>query len=646
MPHLRTGFCVAVFAAATAGLGGQVQTPPPDPPAVTGTGAITGVVLDASTGAPIADAVVYLGPPNQKTGQPRRVLTDDKGRFVFQQLGPLPDGYSLGASKSGYLPGNFGQAGGTTGSRIPLTDGEWFGNAKIVLVRPASLSGTVMDESGDPVVGAYVRVLTQVTVAGVAHVARGPVAKTDDRGAYRIAGLTPGKYVVNVPVVQVGVSPSAAAGSLSVMGTPPEPTLEIDAATRVVLGRYPLPRPSSDGRLRVYAPTFYPGVMTLRDAQPIDLASGEGREGVDLRLEPVSAVRVSGTVTGPGDAIAGLRLRLLADGAETLGDGSETATTAVAGDGTFTFANVPAGQYSILARWVASEFVTRPALLLPMAELPMSPNSLTISTMGAPEGLGHDYRELDRKGSAAYWGRVRVDVGDREVSGVVVALQRGVTISGRGAWDGAPAGGAFLKQQGAPLALRLQAEPANGDISVAGPSQFRSQPSDPAAFSFEGLLPGQVYLRGTLPPKIMSIVWNGRDMTHRPFDTSEGRDYTDVVVTFTDKTTSLTGAVLDDRGRPVADASVIAFPVEREQWANYGFNPPRLRAAQPASNGTYRQTVLPPGEYFVAAIRPLAGVDWRNARFLEAASRLASRVTLDWGDAKTADLRLVQVVVK
>lgn len=626
----------------------QVRETPPRVPAapIAGSGAISGVVVDGSTGAPIADAVIYLGPPNQKTGQPRRTLTDERGRFLFQQLGPLPDGYSLGASKSGYLPGNFGPGGGTTTTRIFLADGEWFATAKIVLSRPSAISGTITDERGDPVVGAYVRVLAGVTVAGVTHLAGGPAAKTDDRGVYRIGALVPGKYIVTVPSVQVGVSADAAAKPLLVTFTAPEPTLEIDASTRLVLGRYPMPRPSDDGRLRVYAPTYFPGVRVFSDAQTIDLKRGEDREGINLRLQPVSAVRVSGTVTGSADAIPGLRLRLLAEGVEGLGDGSETATAMVAADGSFTFASVPSGQYSIVARWIASELTVRAALAAPMVELPMAPNSLIISAMGAPEGAGWNFRELDRKVSAAYWGRARVDVGDRDVTGVSVAMQRGVTISGRGAWDGAPAGGAFLQQEGVPFGIRLQVEPANGDPSLAAPTPYHTGASGPGVFAFEGLLPGQFFLRGTLQPRVKSVVWNGRDMTHQPFDTTQGRDFSDVVVTFTDKAIALAGAVLDDRGRPVPDAMVIAFPVEREQWTNYGFNPPRMRAAPTASNGTYRHANLPPGEYFVAAIRVEPGDDWRRAVFLEAASRVASRVTLDWGDAKTMDLKLVQVLVK
>jgi hypothetical protein len=327
---------------------GQQPLPQSGPPPVAGTGAISGVVVDGSTNTPLAGVVVFLGPANrQSIGQPLNQLTDDKGRFVFTNLGPVSDGYYINATKFGYTAGHYGPG---AGRQIPLADGEWFANARVVMYRPSAISGTVTDEFGDPVVSAYVRVLTQVTVGGGPHLATGPVAKTDDRGAYRIANLPAGKYVVNVPIVQVGVTPERAATPLTSGAASPEPSFEVDSATRQVLGRYPMPRPRADGRPQIYAPAFFPGVATPGDAQVIDIKNAEDRQNVDIHLQPVSVVSVSGTVAGPSDALAGLRLRLLATGSEELGDGSETATTMVGANGAFTFARVPSGHYTIEAR--------------------------------------------------------------------------------------------------------------------------------------------------------------------------------------------------------------------------------------------------------------------------------------------------------
>ena len=45
-------------------------------------------------------------------------------------------------------------------------------------------------------VGAYVRVLEQISVAGQSQLVGGVVVTTDDRGMYPFSNLQPGKYVV------------------------------------------------------------------------------------------------------------------------------------------------------------------------------------------------------------------------------------------------------------------------------------------------------------------------------------------------------------------------------------------------------------------------------------------------------------------
>src|SRR6185295_419451 len=121
-------------------------------------------------------------------------------------LAALPDGYFITASKFGYVDGHYGKAvGGAPGSRVMIANGEWFSEARVVMYRPSAISGTITDERGDAVVGAYVRVLMQVSIGGTPRFAVGPIVKTDDRGVYRIGNLGPGKYIVNVPLVQYSV---------------------------------------------------------------------------------------------------------------------------------------------------------------------------------------------------------------------------------------------------------------------------------------------------------------------------------------------------------------------------------------------------------------------------------------------------------
>src|SRR6187431_2301377 len=199
------GLALAVlFASGPSGLaqpaGGQ-QAPnlPPNltVPNTSGTGAISGVVTDSVTHQPIADVVVYLGPPNRgPAGEPVRQFTDARGRFIFRNL-PAAEAYYINASKFGYFDGLFGHSSPVLGSRIVLAAGQWISDANISLNRAAAISGTVRDEHGDAMVGVYVRALAQLTIGGEHRLAAGPVTTTDDRGMYRIAGLRAGSYLVS-----------------------------------------------------------------------------------------------------------------------------------------------------------------------------------------------------------------------------------------------------------------------------------------------------------------------------------------------------------------------------------------------------------------------------------------------------------------
>jgi hypothetical protein len=79
----------------------------------------------------------------------------------------------------------------------------------------------------------------------------------------------------------------------------------------------------------------------------IEITYGDSRSGVDVQLEPVPAVQVSGRISPDAGVTPPppLVLRLMARGQEMLGFGAEAATSMVKPDGTFTFLNVPAGEY-------------------------------------------------------------------------------------------------------------------------------------------------------------------------------------------------------------------------------------------------------------------------------------------------------------
>ncbi len=224
------------------------------PPASDGTGAISGVVTDASTHQPLAGVLVYLGLQGKgAVGRLSRQVSDEQGRFVFTDL-PAASLYFINASKPGYIESRYGQgAGGQLGSMMEIADGQWFSHADFSMSRPGAISGRVVDEYGEPAAGVFVRVLARVRVGGRMQLAAGLIAKTDDLGGYRIAGLAPGSYFIQIPSVQQSIPAAMTAAEMAgivVGGAAPNrpipdplPALDFGAASRLIVGGYATPPP-------------------------------------------------------------------------------------------------------------------------------------------------------------------------------------------------------------------------------------------------------------------------------------------------------------------------------------------------------------------------------------------------------------------
>jgi hypothetical protein len=91
---------------------------------------------------------------------------------------------------------------------------------------------------------------------------------------------------------------------------------------------------------------------------------------------------------------------------------------------------------------------------------------------------------------------------------------------------------------------------------------------------------------------------------------------------------------------------VVVFPVERARWADYGWDPMLIRSKAADSNGAFVVKGLPEGDYFAVVVDPSQHDAWTNPKFLEAASVVATRIALKWGDKKSLDLPVSKVVVK
>jgi hypothetical protein len=623
-----------------------------------GTGAISGVLTDASTGRPIEGAIVSLG---VTTGGSiiltlPRVATDPKGRFLFRDLAPSTK-YYIRAAHVGYAPARFGSSGpGIASSRltdyeirtsddivtITVAAGQWVSDLQIRLWRLGSIAGRVLDERGEPVVGVAVRGFSSALIAGHSQFVGTEPVTTDDRGEYRLANLTPGKYAVSVLSVQSTVLDSTseaaqkrAIGELSRLtggSNPGLPAVDVDGTHRVAISNFATPPPPSSTAPRAYAAQFYPGTPTISNAQLVEIAYGTSRRGVDFQLQPIPAVKVSGRVEGAGDA-SSLLLRLMPAGSERLGLGSEAATTVVERGGSFTFLNVPSGEYTLLAQTVSGEF-TRGSGEVSLPDAPGFSSDVGQAGIGnGPPGLAYS----SHTSKAKMWGRASVIVGASDVTDLVFALHPAITVRGRVVFSGG---------SGMRLSASIGAQPANGDSSLGAISVYVDVNGE-TPFSLAGL-GGGTYLI-SLPQffanyvSLASVTSAGREIRDTGLDTSSGRDIDDVVVTLTENITSIQGTV---HGDAAAGAAVIVFPVDRARWVDYGFDPLLIRSKAADNDGVFLIKGLPDGEYFAVAVDSSQHDAWTDPKFFDAASAVATRIALKWGDKKSLDLQVSKVVVK
>lgn len=600
----------------------QQPTQPPAGP-VMSTGAISGVVVDGVGKEPIEDVTVVLTFVNGSTTIRRQDFTDAKGRFVFPNL-PPGEKYTLTTSAPGYIDGGYSRDPArafSTLTNVALNADQWVSDLVIQMSRPSSIAGRVLDDAGEPMVAVFVRALKRERAGGRDIYTVGPITSTDDTGAYRISNLDPGHYVINVPSVQgQAPTPNTTGGS-------------------TVAGRYPWRAASAaDRRPLGYAPTFYPTARTPSEAQPIDLAVAQARTGVDVTLRAVPLYRVSGIVPGTPYPLA---LRLVPEGSETLGLGGDVANTFTQADGSFVFESVPAGTYSFeTGRHVVQISGRRSAgalfgeLRLPDPPRPGGPGGsggFGLPFSAAPPDVSLMVTKFSSQGDTApsFLARTTISVGGTDTTGVIVPLEAGASFSGRVIWDTNPD--------------KPELKPTNFDQSLTlepagrNPNQLRMIDTTAGVFKEPSVNPGEYWIRkrGAVSTWVVkSITVAGSDRTTRPADVSGAVD--DVVVTLTSRGAAITGSVKEP-------AAVIAFPQDQSQWSGYGFNPPNMRVVDTGTNGLFTIDRLPAGDYFVIAVDPARRLDWLEQGFFAAAAPLATRVSVTWGESKSAALAIAAV---
>ena len=150
---------------------------------------IHGMVVENLSGKPLARTNLSLQPIAGTPGGPRIAHANTNGGFEFDAL---PAGsYLLKAERRGFMPAEYGQKRwNSAGTPVVLQETDVV-TLSLRMLRYSAIRGTVSDENDvglpDHTVLAYRNTTPPEIVAE---------ATTDDRGAFRLAGLEPGSYLV------------------------------------------------------------------------------------------------------------------------------------------------------------------------------------------------------------------------------------------------------------------------------------------------------------------------------------------------------------------------------------------------------------------------------------------------------------------
>ena len=340
-----------------------------------------------------------------------------------------------------------------------------------------------------------------------------------------------------------------------------------------------------------YAPVYHPGVVDPRQATTVRVKEEERKDGVDFAFVLVRPVRVTGTIVdAAGQPAPGVQVAAMPS------DASMWLRVKSDADGRFVFDGITPGTYRVTAAFT------------PPAET-------------APGGVARDM-----------WAEATLDVSaDRVPDLVLKALPRTV-FSGRIQLD--------IPPSGRPLDLSVfrvfLTKPGfhPGEAKVEADGTFRIT-----------MIPGMHEVSATAPDastglRLRSAMWRSRDLLDDPPEFDPGADdFSDVVLTFTNRHTELSGMVRNADDAPVHEAWVVIFPTDRGLWNDYS---PRLSWVRPATDGRFMLRDVPAGAYHIAAVRDLDWRRWKSAEFLTALAAVSSRVRLEEGKPATQDLRLAR----
>ena len=505
------------------------------------TAVIEGIVVGPNGPLPGAEVTALWNPPpaSYRPETVPRATTSADGKF---SMSVSPGAYRVTARAPGFVSQTFGarragQDGANTGSVVQVDSQERLTGLKITLTQEAILTGRIATTDGQPLVRIEVAALKKRFTATGSLLEVSGKGQTDDRGEYRISGLTPGAYIIGA----TGLNPVMTG---------------YEAFVAARSNTAPPPPPSAGA----FGPRYYPDADHWSQATAIEVQSGAETRDINFLVPKRNVYAVRGRLIGlPAEP------RFVTPGIRIMPANVEYATTLVTSgnaykpDGTFELTGVAPGFHWVIAQIPATLTTEQRALL---------------STPGA------DLSQLPQ----ATRGAALVHVTNSDVENVELVIVRDLEVSGRLSIEGEQFD---FSRSGADFVLELGPTDSLGN----GASKRFSVLDADGEFIYKNLLPTAYRLViSALPAPFYVKEARYGDIDGLSESINLMRPSSTRLNIVVARGAEVTGTVIDGEARTLQNQRVVLIPSEPKRFDLY-------RSAATNGAGEFKISGVAPGVY-------------------------------------------------
>jgi hypothetical protein len=291
--------------------------------------ALEGSVVNAVTGEPLKKARLTLRPIGVRNGTPHGATTDGAGHFLIDDVDPGQ--YNFSASHNAFVTQQYSAQGNSRqGTTLTLANGQKLKELAFKLTPQGVIAGRILDEDGDPMANVMVQCMFFGYQRGKRQLLGRNASSTDDRGEFRMHGLSPGKYIISA--------------------TYQSPDMYMAMAERVSGSQ--AAQASEEG----YATTFYPNTTNPEGASQLEVTPGAQITGLNMTLARTRTVRIKGHVNTGFSSQARRNTNVMLLPRDNTGFMMPRAVARVIdAQGNFTMRGVAPGSYVLRADYVGDD---------------------------------------------------------------------------------------------------------------------------------------------------------------------------------------------------------------------------------------------------------------------------------------------------